>query len=182
MTAPDRVAAVLLAAGSSQRFGPSNKLLAALDGRPMLSHVVNMLARFDFAARIAVAGEAVVPLLGGFDIVMNDDPARGLSHSLRIGAARALAHDVDAVLIVLGDMPFVDADHIRRLLTADGEIRASAADGVAMPPALFSRARTAGLATLTGDRGAHALLAGAVLVPADPETLRDIDTEADLPR
>ena len=80
----------------------------------------------------------------------------------------------------LGDMPFVTEAHLRALLAADGDMAASALDGQAMPPALFSRTRAQALLGLEGDRGAGRLLADATLVPGDAALLADIDRPSDL--
>ncbi len=182
MIAADRVAALLLAAGGSTRFGAADKLHADLAGRPLVTHAASTLSGLGFGALIAVCGSVTAPLLDGFDIVINDTPAQGQSRSIRLGVACALECDVDAVLVMLGDMPFVPASHLHALLAADGACVASARDGQAMPPALFSRAMALELLALEGDRGARALLAGAVLVPADGAMLADIDRPADLHR
>lgn len=182
MIAAERVAAVLLAAGGSARFGPEDKLHAELDGRPLVTHAAATIANFGFGARVAVCARATAPLLAGFDIVINDAPEQGQSHSIRLGVARALQCDVDAVLIMLGDMPFIPASHLRALLASDGAIIASSRDGQAMPPALFSRDAARELLALEGDCGARALLRGAVLVPGDAAMLADIDRPSDLRR
>lgn len=180
MIAADRVAAILLAAGGSSRFGPADKLHAALDGRPLVTHAAATIAALGFGTAIAVCARETAPLLAGFDIVINDAPERGQSHSIRLGVARALARDVDAVLIALGDMPFVTAGHLRGLLAAKGAIVASSLAGLTMPPALFSRDAAVGLLALYGDTGARALLGNAVTVSGDAATLRDIDRPSDL--
>lgn len=182
MIAADRAAAILLAAGGSTRFGPEDKLHAELDGRPLVTHAAAMISAFGFGARVAVCARATAPLLAGFDIVINDAPERGQSHSIRLGVARALECDVDAVLVMLGDMPFIPASHLRALLAADGAIIASSLGGQAMPPVLFSRDAASELLVLQGDRGARGLLRGAVLVPGDVAMLADIDRPSDLRR
>lgn len=180
MIAADRVAAVLLAAGQSARFGAADKLHADLAGRPVVTHAAETLRQLGFGALIGVCGPTIAPLLDGFDIVRNDAPGAGQSRSIRLGVARALACDVDAVLVVLGDMPFVTAAHLRALLAADGDMVASSRDGQTMPPALFLRDRAGALLELDGDRGAGPLLAGATRVVGDAAMLADVDRPTDL--
>ena len=50
MIAAEHVAAVLLAAGESRRFGAANKLLADLRGQPLVLHIAARLARLGIAA------------------------------------------------------------------------------------------------------------------------------------
>lgn len=182
MIAADRVAAILLAAGGSTRFGPEDKLNVQLGGRPLVMHAAATLADIGFGAVVAVCARATTPLFAGFDIVINDAPERGQAHSIQLGVANALERDVDAVLIALGDMPFITAAHLRRLLEWDGEMVASSLDGQAMPPALFSRRAACDLLMLDGDTGARGLLRNAILVPGDAAMLADIDRPSDLPR
>ena len=82
------VAAVVLAAGESRRFG-SAKQLAELDGRTLLEHV---LALADAAGLSPIV--AVVPVWLTRPTAMDDErlrwvqnphPARGMSHSLQLG-------------------------------------------------------------------------------------------------
>src|SRR5690606_18755490 len=74
MIVADRVAAVLLAAGQSTRFGAADKLHADLGGRPLVTHVAATLRQLGFGALIAVCGPTTAPMLDGFDIVRNDAP------------------------------------------------------------------------------------------------------------
>ena len=60
------IAAVVLAAGFSHRFGADNKLLAMIDGQPMLTHVLDCVASLSLARKIVVVRRddgAVVDLL-----------------------------------------------------------------------------------------------------------------------
>lgn len=181
------VAVLLLAAGQSERFG-SDKLLAPLGGIPVAVHAARRLAALPTERRIAVCREAGL-LAGelaalGFDIVINPEPARGLSSSLALGIERAEAVGANAVLVALGDMPFVSADHFAALLAAfdpvTAPIVASDKAGVAMPPALFDKAFFQDLRDGEGDRGARALIRTAARVAANPSELADIDRPEDI--
>src|SRR5512140_249932 len=101
-----RVVAILLAAGSSTRFG-SEKLLAPWRGRPLHEHALDALL-----ASPAVA-ETIVVVQPGFAVprarprcrfVVNPDHAEGMGASLRTGV-RAAAGDAGAFLVALADMP-----------------------------------------------------------------------------
>lgn len=187
MIEADRIAAVLLAAGRSERFG-SDKLLARVRDEPVAVMAAKTLVAVGPGRLIAVcrAGSEVAAILSdlGFEIIVNAEPARGLSSSLALGIERADLSGADAALVTLGDMPFVGPEHIKSLLAAfdpaKASIVASGRDGTAMPPALFARSHFGALRTIEGDRGARALLAGALLVAGDPLELADIDRPEDL--
>jgi molybdenum cofactor cytidylyltransferase len=181
------VAVLLLAAGRSERFG-RDKLLAKLDGVPVLLHAATRLAALETGWRIAVCREDS-PLVEdltalGFDVIVNPDPARGLSTSLALAAARAEAVGAEAALVALGDMPFVSLGHFRALLSAfdpaAAPVAASGRQGVAMPPAIFGREYFTALQKAKGDRGARDLLVDATRVAADPAELADIDRPEDI--
>lgn len=187
MIKPGRVAALLLCAGQSARFGPTDKLLAVLDGLPLVVHAARRITRLDPGRKIAVCAEGrVAGLLEpmGFEIVINRAAEQGLSTSLGCGVEAVEQGDCEAALVCLGDMPFVSAGHFGELLARFDPVEApniaSAANGVAMPPALFARACFDQLRAQRGDRGAGKLLASAVQVPAPPGELADIDTIEDL--
>ncbi|MBW8295302.1 nucleotidyltransferase family protein [Sphingopyxis sp.] len=187
MTDRAEVAVLLLAAGQSGRFG-SDKLLAPLGGAPVALHAARRLAELGTGWKIAVCREAS-PLnrdLGalGFDIVVNPEPSRGLSSSLALGIERADTVGARAVLVALGDMPFVSPAHFAALVAAfdpvTAPIVASDRAGVAMPPALFDKTVFADLRKGEGDEGARALIRRAALVAADPNELADIDRPDDI--
>ncbi|MGH6650878.1 MAG: nucleotidyltransferase family protein [Sphingopyxis sp.] len=184
------VGAILLAAGRSRRFGPEDKLLSPLEGLPVAVHAARGVVELAPSRRIAICPDrdgALARLLAGegFEIVANPHPERGLSESLRLGIGALSPGPAQAALLCLADMPFVRADHLAALLARCDPDRApvvaSARDGVAMPPALFARSRFAALERASGDQGGRALLESAVLVPAPPGQLDDIDRPADLP-
>jgi molybdenum cofactor cytidylyltransferase len=120
----------------------------------------------------------------GFEVIVNSDPARGLSSSLALGIERAETVGAKAALVALGDMPFVTLSHFAALLAAfdpvGAAIVASDRTGIAMPPALFDRMFFRDLRKGEGDQGARALIRGAELVAAAPTELADIDWPGDI--
>jgi len=117
-----KVAALVLAAGQSRRMGTLNKLVAEVDGVPMVRATVDNIAASGVERVVVVTGHEaarVQQALQGLDVetVHNPDYAQGLSTSLSRGVA-ALDDTLDAVLVCLGDMPRVNARHVQRLLAA----------------------------------------------------------------
>jgi len=179
--AAERTVLVLLAAGLSSRFeGPGSKLDADLSGVPLGLHAASALAALPFLERVAVTGRGGVDYAGyGYRTLRNETPERGLSGSVRLGAALAIELEADAVLIALADMPRVSVAHVRRLLDAAdgrGAVVASGDGDDTGPPALFGCDRFADLLTLEGDAGARALLRAGHRVIAPPGELVDVDT------
>lgn len=181
MIAAERVTVVLLAAGLSRRFGPEDKLLADVGGKPLAAHAADTIGTIGFGSLIAVcSSDPVAELLAerGFLIVRNDRPEDGQSRSIRLGIEAA--GEAEAVLIALADMPFVSVRHYRRLLAEHDDVTASSLGGVGMPPALFGTARFDDLHRFSGDQGAKALLVDATLVEGQACELEDIDKPAAL--
>jgi CTP:molybdopterin cytidylyltransferase MocA/SAM-dependent methyltransferase len=124
VTAPGAsVRVVVLAAGAGDRFG-GRKLEARIASRPILQHVLDALARAGLDDPIVVlAPESTLdPAIEWRQAqrVVNPDPARGLSSSVQLGWAAALAADPrpDAVLVALGDQPRLAPDAIRAIVAA----------------------------------------------------------------
>lgn len=184
-----RIAALVLAAGRSTRFGVDNKLLAPFEGRMMLEHVLDRAAEAGLAPLTVVTGheaEAIRAAAGERAIfVHNAHFAEGLSTSLRAGL-ESLSEDVGAALILLGDMPRVTGATLRRLVQAAADNPAAQAfvpsfAGHWGNPVLVRRALFPSLARLHGDQGARKLLEAArdvvELVPVeDAGILADFDT------
>jgi molybdenum cofactor cytidylyltransferase len=185
MEPPDRVAAVILAAGESRRFG-SPKQLAVLNGRTLLQHVTDAARDAGLFPVVVVVPPEIV--LDQADVlrVPNAQPGLGMSHSLQLGFA-ALPDDVIAAVILLGDQPTVDAALIRQLVAARGATPfvSTRVNGLLVPPVIVERSHFADVQRLEGDIGLrevlreHARQATAVDQPAMPV---DIDSQADLAR
>ena len=189
-----RVAAIVLAAGRSSRMGSANKLLAELDGAPLVARAVDAALASRAAPVLVVVGhdaERVRAALGDREvtIVENARFAEGLSSSLRTGVA-ALPPGVDGAVVLLADMPRVGAHHVDRLIAA---FDPRAGRTICVPthrarrgnPVLWGAAFFAEIAGLAGDVGARTLIdrhpAHTALVEmADDAVLRDVDTPAEL--
>ncbi|PKU22633.1 nucleotidyltransferase family protein [Telmatospirillum siberiense] len=188
MTAP-AIAALLLAAGRSSRMG-ANKLVLELAGKSLVAHAADQALAAGFTRVVVVTGhhpEAVHAALSGRPLSWVHNPLfeQGLSSSLKAGLA-ALPDDIDAVLVCLGDMPKVDALHMRAIAEA---FDPGAGHTICVPvfggkrgnPALFGRRHFAEMMTLEGDRGARSLMdkhAGCVRLVELPDdaVLEDVDT------
>jgi molybdenum cofactor cytidylyltransferase len=191
------VAGVLLAAGTSSRFGDANKLLAPVDGDPLVRHAGRTLASADLSPRVAVLGHEAdrvrAALDGlGFSFVRNPDYAAGQATSVRTGI-EALERGSDrpgAAVIALGDMPDVSPATVRTLVSAyrsgGGSALAAACDGRRGNPVCFDARHFDALADVDGDVGGREILlsgeSSALVETGDPGVLRDVDTRTDLER
>jgi molybdenum cofactor cytidylyltransferase len=195
------IAALLLAAGRSQRFG-ADKLLAPLPGGTSLAaaslRTLNQVV--DHVIAVVRPRAPVTPLLaaGNARIVVAQDADLGMGNSIAAGM-RALMDDREATgegqwiswqgcLIALADMPFVRPDTLVRLLEALREGASLVAPdyhGTRGHPVGFSHQWFPHLAALDGDNGARDLLAvhreALRRIPVDdPGVLADVDRPTDL--
>jgi molybdenum cofactor cytidylyltransferase len=185
-----RIGALLLAAGQSRRMGGPNKLLAEIDGTPMVAHVARRLLASRARPIIAVLGnqaDTVGTSLGKLPIerVRNPEFAAGLSTSLKRGIA-ALPPDLDGVIVCLGDMPLISGRHLDRLIAAFNPLEGRAIivptrRGKRGNPVLWSRQFFPEMTGLAGDVGAKHLIGEHAELVAEVEmdddaVLVDIDT------
>lgn len=181
MPGQQRVAAVILAAGASSRFG-SPKQLAPFDGGTVLDAVIDTARRARLSPIVVVA-PTDLPLPADVVRVPNDDPTAGLSRSVRLGVAAVQAGS--AAVILLGDQPTLAFSHLGRMLAARGStsIVATAAGGVLAPPVLLEPPAFALVEDLRGDRGLRDLLGARPEDITEVEVTRhppDVDEPADL--
>lgn len=159
------VAGVLLAAGTSSRFEDGNKLLAELDGEPLVRHAARTLAATDLDPLVAVVGndaDRVADALDGlgFEVVHNPDYADGQATSVR--AAVEALDGVSGAVFALGDMPYVDPASVEKLVRVYRSGRASALaaayEGQRGNPVLFDARYFEELVDVEGDRGGREVL------------------------
>ncbi len=191
------VAAVLLAAGRSARFGEADKLLAKVDGTPLVARVAEHLLESRARPIVAVVraeDSEVAGVLAGFGIAraVSADPDFRMGRSIAAGIA-AVGDAADGAMIVPADMPGLGAEIIDALIEAFERAGRSRivhpvlADGSQRNPVLWPRRFFPSLVQLHGAGGAKAMLAelAADVLPvafADEEPFTDIDTREDLAR
>lgn len=176
----------MLAAGAGSRFG-GRKLEARLAGRPLLQHTLDALAAAGLDDPIVVLSpdSGLEPLIAwrGAQRVVNPDPSRGLSSSLQLGWAAALAVDPppDTVLVALGDQPRLTPEVIGALIgpppdSARPIVAPWFQSGARNPVRIdVGPAATTFIQAATGDRGIGPLL------DANPDLVRWIDVPGDNP-
>lgn len=179
---------VLLAAGASSRMG-RHKLLLDFGGEALVRRAARALLAGGVSGLVAVTGRdapAVEAALAGLGarFAHNPDFAAGeLASSIAVGLA-AVPEGAAGALVMLSDMPFVGAAHVRRVLAAGGPHTGavmSAYGAVTAPPHLvpaasFGRVREL---VLAGERRPLPRVIGGGARAAQPgEDLLDVDDEA----
>jgi len=193
--AGESVAGIVLAAGESTRMGRPKQLLQA-GGRMLLERILNEALRSDLAEVILVLGhrhDEIRAALGsvlqrpGIQVIENRKYKEGISSSISAGLAE-IEKKHDHAMILLADMPSIDADLInlllRRYLDSRQSLGAIQLKGKRTHPVIFSRKLFHELYNLKGDVGARHLFekyAGRVCLvgPSRPYDDRDIDTPED---
>lgn len=189
-----QVAAVVLAAGLSERFGETDKLLADAGGTTIIRKVAATVRAANVADIVAVtSAKPVEDALAEMDIrfVRNAVPTAGMGTSLACGA-NAVSETNDGLLVVLGDMPKLQTSTIDKLIrtfekSAGKDIVVPVHDGRRGHPVLFGKKYLTQLRALSGDIGARDILRKyptrvlAVTVD-DPGVLFDVDSPDDLGR
>jgi molybdenum cofactor cytidylyltransferase len=182
------IGGLVLAAGAGTRFG-SAKQLADLDGRPMLEHSILAMVASPVGHVLVVLGSGAEEVLQsvdlhGADAVVCERWAEGQSASLACGLAELAGSE--AVVVTLGDQPFVSPDAIRRVIAARGgdaaAVRATY-HGEPGHPVLLERRLFERMRDVTGDHGARNLLISMPTREVPCEDLgggQDVDTPAQL--
>jgi len=190
------VAGVILAAGRSARMAPRNKLLETIGRQPIIARVAEVALASGVKPVVVVTGfeaQRIAEALRGLDVacVHNPDFDAGLGTSVGAGLA-AIPVDCDGALVLLGDMPSVEAGDLAVLIAA---FAAKDRNSICVPvrhgrignPVLWGRAHFPELMTLSGDAGGKRLLevhrerVTEVEVASDG-IFADVDTGFDLAR
>ena len=186
-----QIAAVILAAGASTRFGGPKQLLD-WNGTPLLAHVADIALAAGLHPVIAVLGcqaEAAGATLDTRPVqaVMNWRWERGLSTSVETGLT-ALPPETRAAVFLQCDQPLITPDLVQNLVDCFEKTEAlivhPTCAGQRSTPVLFSHRLFPELAAIRGDEGGRSLIDRhakdvATVEIADPDMLADIDTPAD---
>lgn len=156
----------ILAAGASRRLG-SPKQLVSFRGKSLIQYIIDETTTVKVAKRWLILGANQERIkekldLKTFRLISNPNWEEGMASSLRLAAQEAHKEDLDALLVVLSDQPFVDAELLNHLIRFyepnKGLIMASEYNDILGVPALFDRAYYQELLKLSGDSGARKLI------------------------
>jgi molybdenum cofactor cytidylyltransferase len=191
----ETLCAVVLAAGLGSRYRAvagqhRNKLLAQCLGRDgtersvleqVLANVSPVADKTILLTRSDYCSVAELGLRHGCEVVVLDSPGMGDS----IAAAVSAEPDHRGWLIVLGDMPFIDANTLQQVVRSveDDAISVPVHGGRYGHPVAFGRAFGPALMALVGEKGAKRLFHGARIKEIevdDPGVLWDVDVPAAL--
>ena len=186
-----RLAVLIMAAGESRRFG-SCKLLADVDGKPMLQHSIELAQSTDAALIRLVTGcwhEEIKQAqaagdIDDIDLTYNPDWQQGLGSSIAAGIA-TIASLCDEVLILLADQVRVSSEDLKQLRHRSNrkDIACARYSDTLGPPAIFPAKFFTALQKLSGNTGAKALLAELTSTNYQidiPSAAFDIDRPSDL--
>jgi molybdenum cofactor cytidylyltransferase len=186
----ERAVIVLLASGLSRRYGRRDKLMSRLGYRHLIDHSAGVLANMPALARVAVCPpdrhKVRDALEGPFIIALNKKPARGIGHSIAVGVQVALQFKPDAIVVCMGDMPFIEAWLVEALVARLGEadIVHAGPPGRMHPPTAFGAVCFDKLRDLDGDDGAKRIIGqggfSVVGFNAPAPLLLDVDTRDEL--
>jgi molybdenum cofactor cytidylyltransferase len=187
-----KIGAVILAAGESSRFGRP-KQLVQFRGKSLVRRVVDAAKAANCSVIVVVLGskrEQIERELKETDAIVaeNRDWRRGIGSSIRVGVESAVnqAPDIEAIVLLTCDQPFVKTHTIERLIAMREKTKkaivASSYSETLGVPALFDRSCFQELLALDDDTGAKAIILSNRERVAEllfPEGKIDIDTAAD---
>jgi molybdenum cofactor cytidylyltransferase len=184
----DSVSAILLAAGRASRMGKLKQLMPLGESTILEQTLDNLLGSklSDIVVVLGYKAEDIRKRLSGrpVKIVVNPLYRQGMGTSIAAGL-KFVDSQARAVMLVLGDQPYVDSATIDRLI----EAFIGSKKGIAIPtykgqrghPLIFDRKYQAPLSRLKGDVGGREIIRenpeDVLEVPVDGEgILIDIDT------
>lgn len=184
-----QIALVLLAAGSSVRFG-GNKLLHIIEGKPMYRHVTDEIAGIEgdlFYKKVLVTQYRELAddcAFGDYQVIRNHNSRAGISYSIRL-AVESLAADpcVSGICFAVCDQPYLKGktlyDFITDFKLSNKGMGCLGAGDMLGNPAVFKREYFPELLSLTGDTGGKRVInrhpEDVFVFPAGEEELEDID-------
>ena len=183
---------ILLAAGSSSRLGRAKQLIE-FQGKTLIQKAIDEANKSQADCLVVVLGANAYLIQTGFDItstpfIVNSDWQQGMSSSMQAGLRFLMEkEEIDQVLLMLCDQPFVDASLLDQLInakeTSGKGIVAAAYSNTLGVPALFDKRYFEKLLQLTGSEGAKKVIFNhQVEVHAldFPLGAVDLDTEEDV--
>lgn len=180
---------IILAAGSSRRYGKTNKLVQIFQDKPIIRHVIDVLLEEnepkDLLVVVGHEKSKIIDLINNpnIKIVNNIDYKKGIGTSISC-AMRHLEDYIQGVMIIPADMPFISKVDLQNLENKFIELNStkvvfpkyenSLGNPVILPKSYFDI-----LKNLKADEGARSHIKNKeyVTVNAGIGTTLDIDTK-----
>ena len=111
---------ILLAAGSSNRYGTKNKLAALIHDKSIINHTLDVLLKtFHHNEIIVVVGhdfQNIINLINNpiIKYIKNENYKNGIGTSIST-AMKEIDTNTDGVMIIPGDMPFITKEDLNKL-------------------------------------------------------------------
>ena len=133
-----RVGGVILAAGSSSRFGAPKQLLEFY-GEMLVQRIVRVAQEGGCSPVVVVTGASDKPVAAAVAglhplVIRNENWVRGIGTSIRVGVEQLTDHDISAIVLLACDQPAVDSDVVTILL----QLRAVSLSGTIFSDAAFT--------------------------------------------
>jgi molybdenum cofactor cytidylyltransferase len=170
------IAAIVLAAGKSERMGRPKALLP-LRGRTFLGHILDTISQSSIARTVVVVGHHRAEIEGhvspGTAVVYNPNYEKGMITSLQAGV-RALPSEVTGAFLFLVDHPLAQCDTIEALIKnlSPGRIVLPTFQGRRGHPVLFASDIFQEILGLTESQGAN------IVVRKDPSRVVEVSVES----
>ncbi len=181
-----KIAVLVLAAGSSSRFGEA-KQLAKYQDETLIKIVVKKALSLNLDVCVVLGHETsrIKKELKEFDILFaeNKEYKKGIGTSISIGVNKL--KEYGKILIMLCDQPFVPITHLESLIrnseNSEKIVCSFYKNSVAVP-AIFTKIFYEELINLDEDKGAKNIIKNSnhLIIPLEEEFAFDIDTKEDL--
>ena len=183
---------ILLAAGSSNRYGIKNKLAALIKDKPIINHTLDVLLKtFHHNEIIVVVGhdfQNIINLINNpvIKYIKNKNYKNGIGTSIST-AMKEIGTNADGVMIIPGDMPFITKEDLNKLEKKFLELKCTKVvcpkyNSIIGNPVLLPKSYFKILENLKDDIGAKSYIKNEDLsfVQANIGTTIDVDTAENL--
>ena len=159
---------LIVAAGESKRLGTPKQLLQ-FEGQSLINRLVNIVrdaGSFPITIVLGAEAAAIQAKLtdANLHVVINEEWNEGMGSSIRVGLKKMIEMDadMDGVLILVCDQPFIKSESIQSLIQMQQStglpMAACFYEGIVGTPALFHQSMFSDLLKLTGDTGAKKMM------------------------
>jgi molybdenum cofactor cytidylyltransferase len=159
---------LILAAGESKRLGTPKQLLP-FEGQTLLNRLVSIVREavsFPITLVLGAEADSIQGQLTAVNlhVVINEEWREGMGSSIRLGLKQMIEMDadMDGIMILVCDQPFVKSESIQSLVhlqqSTGLQMAACFYEGIVGTPAIFHQSMFSDLLKLAGDTGAKKLM------------------------